>query len=265
MAMIATLVAAAALITSNQPWELDYGASHCRLSRTYGAGQEAVELTLSDVLGDPNLITLTLATVDNARRAREDGAATISLGPSGTAQNPSFFSTVSDGSNNRVVQTTIAVQPEAPLTSASTLHVKAGSVDATVAPGVTAKAFKAFTACTDDLRTRLALSGHETAQLSEPAIGPAQPQDWISADDYPKPAFVDRKEGTVVAVLTVEDSGRVAECRPAVSSGDSALDITTCTLLIRRGRFRPALGKDGRPITSYYIWQTDWRLPGAGS
>ncbi|RSU45211.1 hypothetical protein BRX43_19805 [Sphingomonas sp. S-NIH.Pt15_0812] len=210
-------------------------------------------------------MTLTLAAVDNAHRAREDGTASILFGPSGATQNPSFFSTVPDGSNSRIVQTTIAVQPEAPLTSASALHVKAGSVDAAVAPGVTAKAFKAFTACTDDLRSRLALSGDEASQLSEPAIGPAQPQDWISADDYPRLARVDRKEGTVVAVLKVEASGRVAECRPAVSSGDSALDTTTCTLLIRRGRFRPALGKDGGPITSYYIWQTDWRLPGAGS
>lgn len=263
--MITTLVAAAALLTSQQPWAVDYGASRCRLSRKYGEGQEAVELTMTDVLGDPNLITLTLAAVDNARRARENGAATISLSPSGVAQHPSFFSTVPDGSNNRVVQTTIAVQPEAPLTSVSALHVKAGSIDVAVAPGVTAKALKAFTACTDELLSRLALSGHEASQLSEPAIGPAQPQDWISTDDYPRPAFVDRKEGTVVAVLKVEASGRVADCRPAVSSGDAALDTTTCTLLIRRGRFRPALGKDSRPITSHYIWQTDWRLPGAGS
>ena len=203
-------------------------------------------------------MTLNLFVPGKAGQSREDGTALISFDPMNATQRPSFFSTALSADKRRLLQTTMAVTPDVDLKEVTTLHVKAGTVDVALAPGITAGALTAFKTCTEDLRARLGLGSDEAALIAEPAVG----QDgWVSSDDYPKEALRERKEGTVVLILTVGANGQVSECRPAVSSGTPLLDATTCTLLSRRGRFKPALGKDGHWMTSHYVWQTNWQLP----
>lgn len=256
--MIVMVLGVAALLTSARPWEINYSESQCRLSRAYESDKGSVVLSFADILAGSTPMTLNLFVPSQAGQSREEGTALISFDPMNATQHPSFVSTGLSGDKKRLLKTTVAVTPDMDLKAVTMLHVKAGAVDVTFAPGVTAGALTAFRTCTEDLRTRLGLSPEDAALIAEPAVGQ---DDWVSSDDYPKEALRERREGTVVLVLTVGTDGQVSECRAAVSSGTALLDATTCTLLSRRGRFKPALGKDGHWMTSHYVWQTNWRLP----
>ena len=71
----------------------------------------------------------------------------------------------------------------------------------------------------------------------------------FSADDYPASAQAAGAEGTVQAQLTISPTGQVVACNITQSSGNSALDSTTCNILRRRAKFTPARDSNGNPTT----------------
>ncbi|MEA3041923.1 MAG: periplasmic protein TonB, partial [Sphingomonadales bacterium] len=83
----------------------------------------------------------------------------------------------------------------------------------------------------------------------------------ISGDDYPRAALASRAQGTTVVQYTVGPGGRVVDCVVVQSSGHSALDTATCSLIQRRFRFRPAIGQDGKPASETRTQRIVWRLP----
>lgn len=85
----------------------------------------------------------------------------------------------------------------------------------------------------------------------------------FSADDYPAEAQRNGEEGTVRAALTVDATGRVANCTIIQSSNHESLDNATCNILSRRARFIPARDASGNPVASRVISPPiTWRLEG---
>lgn len=82
----------------------------------------------------------------------------------------------------------------------------------------------------------------------------------IEDRDYPREARRARIGGEVEVRFTIEPSGRVTACRVSKSSGDAALDATTCRLIEERFRFRPATNAAGLAIASSYGWRQTWWL-----
>lgn len=78
--------------------------------------------------------------------------------------------------------------------------------------------------------------------------------------DYPAAASRARVGGEVEVRFTIEPTGRVTGCRVTRSSGDAALDQTTCRLIEDRFRFRPATNAAGDAIASAYGWRQSWWL-----
>ncbi|HEX8937047.1 MAG TPA: TonB family protein, partial [Sphingomicrobium sp.] len=74
----------------------------------------------------------------------------------------------------------------------------------------------------------------------------------FSADDYPAAAQAAGAEGTAQAELTIGSDGRVVGCDLIRSTGNSALDSTTCNILRRRVKFTPARDSNGNPTTDTY-------------
>jgi TonB family protein len=134
--------------------------------------------------------------------------------------------------------------------------------------------------CTASVKARLAAEARERARLahippdpfaapqaSAPAAPPAsaQPRAHLSSlfspDDYPAAAVRAGEQGTVEVKLAVGTTGRVTNCSVTSSSGSSALDSTTCRLLIARARFTPAMDSTGSPVTAEVTHRQPWRLP----
>jgi protein TonB len=85
---------------------------------------------------------------------------------------------------------------------------------------------------------------------------------WISGrigpDDYPQRAFEAGISGTVHLSFVVGPNGRVTSCAVTRSSGNAELDSTTCRLLKRRLRYRPATNAQGRPVPATIIGKHEW-------
>ena len=69
---------------------------------------------------------------------------------------------------------------------------------------------------------------------------PILPSNWITNDDYPEAARRSGVEGTTQISVTVSPKGKPEKCAAMVSSGDVTLDMTTCALILLRGKFQPA-------------------------
>jgi protein TonB len=79
--------------------------------------------------------------------------------------------------------------------------------------------------------------------------------------DYPRAALRTRAQGSVSVRYTVRADGAVEDCRITRSSGHPELDDTTCRLIERRFRYRPALDRSGRPVETTESKSYDWYLP----
>ncbi|MBC2667242.1 energy transducer TonB [Novosphingobium flavum] len=108
-----------------------------------------------------------------------------------------------------------------------------------------------------------ALSSAASAATASPtpAMPLGSPGSWITTNDYPAVALRYRQQGTVGFVLTIDPSGKVADCTIAASSGTAILDEATCKLLRDRAIFSPATDKKGRPVSGTYSNRTRWILP----
>lgn len=84
----------------------------------------------------------------------------------------------------------------------------------------------------------------------------------ITDDDYPRAASRARQEGEVLVRFTVSPAGDAVGCTVLRSSGHAELDQTTCRLIKRRFRFRPARNAAGDPVPEVRMWEQRWWLEG---
>ena len=93
------------------------------------------------------------------------------------------------------------------------------------------------------------------------AAGPATPLPWFTLGDYPMKAFEREWQGVATFGVLVDPSGRPANCSIIRSSGYEALDRETCFVAMKRARFTPAHGPDGRAAYGLFRSQVVWARP----
>lgn len=82
----------------------------------------------------------------------------------------------------------------------------------------------------------------------------------LNDSDYPIGARIAGIEGSVAVRFTIQTDGRVSGCQILQSSGSAELDWTTCRLIERRFRYRPARDAQGRPIAEIGTTLFNWFL-----
>ena len=87
------------------------------------------------------------------------------------------------------------------------------------------------------------------------------PGSWANPNDYPSRALREEREGVTRFTVQVSAEGRVTSCSVTGSSGHSDLDSTTCSLIQRRARFRPATDGNGRPVADTWSSAVRWEIP----
>ncbi len=84
---------------------------------------------------------------------------------------------------------------------------------------------------------------------------------WVIDSDY-RSAWIRRGySGKASFSLEVSASGRVTNCSITRSTGHSALDTATCSLITERARFDPAMDSSGAPTAGIYTSAINWQLP----
>jgi TonB family protein len=87
---------------------------------------------------------------------------------------------------------------------------------------------------------------------------------FVTHGDYPLASLSRESQGIVVFRLDLDGEGRAVGCDVLVSSGDQALDATTCRIMRQRARLEPARDAQGRPIPTTYVSSITWRILSTG-
>ena len=87
------------------------------------------------------------------------------------------------------------------------------------------------------------------------------PGSWATNDDYPSRALREERQVTTRFTVTIGTDGRVTGCSITSSSGSPDLDQTTCSMVTRRARFKPAIDSEGNPVTDTYSNAVRWVIP----
>jgi TonB family protein len=88
--------------------------------------------------------------------------------------------------------------------------------------------------------------------------------DWFPLDAYPAAARRMHEEGRVMFRLDIDATGTVTACTVVGSSGSTALDAVTCDLARANAHFKPAVGTDGKPISSTWSKAIKWAIQDEG-
>lgn len=87
------------------------------------------------------------------------------------------------------------------------------------------------------------------------------PGSWANTNDYPSRALREEREGVTAFTVQIDANGRVSSCTVTRSSGSPDLDDTTCKLISRRARFKPATDGNGDPVASSWSSKVSWVIP----
>jgi TonB family protein len=107
----------------------------------------------------------------------------------------------------------------------------------------------------------LASWGFSAEQQSRLASFPHADELNIDGSDYPANAAARGAIGKVHGYLEVSSAGVASDCHVVVSSGWPDLDTKACELMVSRPKFKPAVDKNGAPMTAPYYFQFSFSLP----
>lgn len=121
-----------------------------------------------------------------------------------------------------------------------------------------AAALAALDNCEDQLLDSWGVDAAQRALIAKP---PVREGDDVTPDDYPAAALRVHAQGRVIVRYHVNIDGKVDDCQVVDSSGNRALDETTCDVMARI-RYAPALDVHGQPTAALQIRRFVWRIPG---
>ncbi|HEX6375170.1 MAG TPA: energy transducer TonB [Allosphingosinicella sp.] len=254
------MAAAAAPAPAAPRWVVDWGEQRCSLVRETG-GPASLSLMVRTVPGagqaelwmlDPKWKSPTFAKFEKVE---------VSLQPSGFSASQ-YALTVRFKGQGGVAVTNLDEGFVKNLAGAKGLRIERGRrrlADVPL-PG-SARAVEALRACEAAVLRDWGFDPEVIQSLSRTPRAVNGPAQWFSDRDYPYEAVRNRISGSVLTRLVIGADGRVAECIIVEGSGEILLDRTTCDLLVRRGRYEPALTATGQPVRAMSSVRIHWRLP----
>jgi len=229
-------------------WVVAFEDTMCVLSRDFGAGESALTWSLRPMPGDPRL-EMTLARPAGGKQRYRWGAALVTLEPMSEGVLGDFDEGVVPKAALLVSRIHVDRAAMAPLGEAASLSIRLKS-DRRIRialPGI-GNALKTLAQCEDDLMRRWGFDPEVQRTLTRPARRMSNLGNALTQRDYPLVTLQAGLQGTVRIRWTAGADGRARNCIVVVSSGVPVLDEVSCVLIVSRMHYRPALGRDGKPV-----------------
>lgn len=239
-------------------WVVDWGEHRCSLARTRTEGSAFFALR---IMPGGDGVELLFAGADEEERFDSGDRATLLLHPAGTRFELRFPFDSRLGPGDRMLSASGETALIDAIGQAREIELIRGRRTLMRIPLVSAgRAVAAFRQCIDRVLVEWGIDPRAHAALRRGPI-PAHRGLLMTSSDYPAGAIRRGAEGTVVARLTVDESGRVVDCAIVDSSGDADLDSTTCAVARAGARYEPAIGSDGQPTAATAVLRVHWTLP----
>lgn len=239
------------------PWIVRAEENLCLLERVYPVADQRVSLVFQPLLDLPAMEVFVVAGDDKARR-QYSGSFEAGVEPGTRAYQGSYFSVVSPASKLRLTRLSTERVMLDELKDGDTLRIRTKPVDRSFAIVRPDKARAALATCVADLKKAWGIPSVDNAQTATMIEG--NPGRYFSTDLYPAEALREGIYGRVIALLSVDAQGTVANCR-ILSSAGAALNAGTCKAAMRI-RFKPARDANAKPLPSTFVLPVRWVLPG---
>jgi hypothetical protein len=192
-------------------------------------------------------VRLILVMPDTKAGAR-NGNARLSIAPTGATLAHDYES-MSDGKTRRIAELRLKREELKPLDGAESIAIRLGNQPplSLSVPGLD-QARKTLDQCETLLMKSWGVDPGTIAKAPEPR----SPATWITFQDYPSDALRSGADGEVGFRLDLGTDGLEKKCTVTQASVSQEMNGKLCPLLIRRARFKPALGLDGKPVQSIF-------------
>ena len=87
----------------------------------------------------------------------------------------------------------------------------------------------------------------------------------LPPDLQPQPVAPGLRETSTLIRFAIDAEGQPSHCVIVESSAPDALAGTVCPLILKRGRYIPALGPDGKPTAQLKQVRFRWQIPASGA
>lgn len=263
--LLAGPVRAEKILEPSSEWRLREYDDKCRLSRQFGTGEDSVSLWL-DQGGAQQTFNLTLIGEPFANPygpgIRIKPGAEEEIIRSYIAAKSSKGRPVLKMFGLTLVQPEMKREPDAQRGDATISETRASSIDTLRISGAGLKPmelklgpmgsqFGFLQGCGQRLEGVLSEAGRTLTGEAKPPE-PIDPDDWLSAKDWP--AYLRRAQmaGEIAVRLTISKTGRATGCTVTSSNKPQLFDDAVCLGLLRRAQFKPAANETGEPVASYF-------------
>lgn len=248
-------------------WVVDFADAQCVASRNYGTKDKPLFLTVKEP-AHRSVIQLGLVRKGPSTEPQQVVAKLqFDDGPEIKTSMVSFFS---ESAHLRVYQINVPIDQFNAGINAGTLRIDGKWLDERFALSDLPALMRTMDRCVADLRQHWNVVDAPPGQskddkappnphLREPSKGDLA--GYFSSDDYPGVAIAKSQGGAVKFSLLIDEQGRVADCSVIETSGIASLDAQSCAILIKRARFTPAIGLDGKPARDSMIGRVRWVIP----
>jgi hypothetical protein len=258
-------IAAASGLTTRVPagrWVVDYADEQCVAKRQYGTTEKPLVLIIRPS-PTSDVVQLNLVRNGSGGWAHEYDAR-LSIG----GADPINVRQLSFGTKDKVRETKFEIsqvnltgEQAATLAAAETIGWHATGANVTLQTGKLDSLMQALAKCRENLREYWNIGTAAEQALKSPVEIIRPLNSLFSNQDYPAQSVRQGDVGIASVVVLVDESGRSRDCMLEATSGIASIDGMTCAVIRERGRFKPAIGAEGKPVRSYVKSRVRWALP----
>lgn len=249
-----------AILRPASPWNVHYSESQCELRRKFTDGRKETLFVLeTGVSINSGKIVLV---VDKPSKRRNSSKASLNFGNSKEKEYAakSFPSNSKDRTIWNIYGVDTKIFDAVKKTTAFSIAFENGEKIVFDMEGIS-DAFVAQKTCQNGLLEHYGVDLSSMANLLTIPTPLGDVGRWVRADDYPSGALQRTRQGEVVFQLTVDELGKVDDCKILSSSGHSELDERVCTVMQSRAKFQPALDNKGQAVAGPWFSTVEFSIP----
>jgi TonB family protein len=258
-AVLAMSSAAAAAADPKQPtgkWVAEFAEHECILSRAYGTPKDVLILAFQKL---PMQAGIELNVLKTGKRTDSaHGRARVGF-LRGTSVDVAFGA-YRVGPNIRKISVGLADESYRSVAESGVVSL---SIPRELEEGFTVPGFGAalniLDRCVVNLGEAWGISKDQQTRVGRPAKL-IEPESLFDSNDYPDGALKEDASGRTIVRYVVDEAGRSSDCVVLKTSGNKFLDLATCSKLLKRARFEPALDVQGRPMRSISVTAVNWLI-----
>ncbi|WP_267382031.1 MULTISPECIES: energy transducer TonB [unclassified Sphingomonas] len=239
-------------------WVVAFDDDMCTAARQFGEGRDEITIVFRPFPTQQNMEVVVLEPGRGTEDSRR-GRAQIAIDP-GNVNATAFYESFGVGDHRLITHIHGERAWLTALAKASTITITIGNKTRTAMLTSTGFLMATLHRCEVQLLTNWGVDPALFFDADPPTPVEGNPGRWFGPDSYPVEAMHAREQGRVIALLAIDVTGQVTNCRVVTSSRSRSLDAATCEIA-KRIRYTPSHDTGGKAIASWSILPVVWQLP----